>query len=150
MESDERYRRAKRRVGVLKGFYIHLATYIGVMAVLFFIDFLTGGGWWFYWPLLGWGIGIIAHGFTVFGIGERKISGEMTSVLHEEFSEEKLLTIPKSLKSCRSQIGVAHRILNITMTKIALNYSRINPSVRQIVAGAMTQHMSMNGKRKSS
>lgn len=68
MESDERYRRAKRRVGVLKGFYIHLATYIGVMVLLFFIDFLTGGGWWFYWPLLGWGIGIIAHAFTVFGI----------------------------------------------------------------------------------
>ena len=68
MESDEKYRRAKRRVRVLKGFYIHLATYIGVIALLFFIDFLTGGGWWFYWPLLGWGIGIIAHAFTVFGI----------------------------------------------------------------------------------
>jgi 2TM domain len=69
MDSDERYRRAKRRVNVLKGFYIHLATYIGAIALLFFIDFLTGGGWWFYWPLLGWGIGIIAHAFTVFGIG---------------------------------------------------------------------------------
>jgi hypothetical protein len=68
MESDERYRRAKRRVRVLKGFYIHLATYIGAIALLFFIDFLTGGGWWFYCPLLGWGIGIIAHAFTVFGI----------------------------------------------------------------------------------
>ena len=68
MESDDRYRRAKRRVGVLKGFYIHLATYIGVIGLLLLIDFLTGGGWWFYWPLLGWGIGIIAHAFTVFGI----------------------------------------------------------------------------------
>ncbi len=55
MESDERYRLAKRRVHVLKGFYIHLATYIAVMALLLLIDFLTGGGWWFYWPLLGWG-----------------------------------------------------------------------------------------------
>ncbi|MCC0179622.1 2TM domain-containing protein [Waterburya agarophytonicola K14] len=68
MESEERYRRAKRRVRVLKGFYIHLATYIAVMALLLLIDFLTGGGWWFYWPLLGWGIGIVAHAFTVFGI----------------------------------------------------------------------------------
>ncbi len=68
MESDERYRLAKRRVRVLKGFYIHLATYIAVMALLLLIDFLTGGGWWFYWPLLGWGIGIVAHAFTVFGI----------------------------------------------------------------------------------
>ena len=68
MESEERYRLAKRRVRVIKGFYIHLASYIGVMVLLFFIDFLTGGGWWFYWPLLGWGIGIAAHGLTVFGI----------------------------------------------------------------------------------
>ncbi|MBE9166675.1 2TM domain-containing protein [Pleurocapsales cyanobacterium LEGE 06147] len=80
MESDERYRRAKRRVRVLKGFYIHLATYIGVIALLFFIDFLTGGGWWFYWPLLGWGIGIIVHGFTVFGI---------TGFLGSEWEEKK-------------------------------------------------------------
>ncbi len=69
MESNERYQRAKRRVGVLKGFYIHLFNYIGVMLLLFFIDFLTGGVWWFYWPLLGWGIGIMAHWFSVFGIG---------------------------------------------------------------------------------
>ncbi len=80
MESDERYRRAKRRVRVLKSFYIHLATYIGVMALLFFIDFLTGGGWWFYWALLGWGIGIIAHAFTVFGI---------TGFLGSEWEEKK-------------------------------------------------------------
>ena len=68
MENDKRYRRAKRRIAVLKGFYIHLAIYIGVIALLFFVDFLTGGVWWFYWPLLGWGIGIVAHAFAVFGI----------------------------------------------------------------------------------
>lgn len=68
MESDERYRRAKRRVAVIKSFYIHLFTYIGVITLLFIIDFLTPGGWWFYWPLLGWGIAVVAHAFTVFGI----------------------------------------------------------------------------------
>jgi hypothetical protein len=91
MESDERYRRAKRRVGVLKGFYIHLASYIGVMVLLFFIDFLTGGGWWFYWPLLGWGIGIVAHGLTVFGIGgflgsdwEEKKTRDLMNKMHRD------------------------------------------------------------------
>ena len=91
MESDERYRRAKRRVGVLKGFYIHLATYIAVMALLFLIDFLTGGVWWFYWPLLGWGIGIVAHAFTVFGIRgflgsdwEEKKTRDLMNKMHRE------------------------------------------------------------------
>ncbi|MCP2727637.1 2TM domain-containing protein [Limnofasciculus baicalensis] len=68
MESDEKYRRAKRRVAAIKGFYIHLIAYIAVITLLFFIDFLTPGGWWFYWALLGWGIGIIAHALTIFGI----------------------------------------------------------------------------------
>ncbi len=91
MESDERYRLAKRRVRVLKGFYIHLATYIAVMALLLLIDFLTGGGWWFYWPLLGWGIGIIAHAFTVFGIGgflgsdwEEKKTRDLMNKMHKQ------------------------------------------------------------------
>jgi 2TM domain len=39
-----------------------------VITLLFFIDFLTPGGWWFYWALLGWGIGILAHALSVFGI----------------------------------------------------------------------------------
>ena len=91
MESDERYRLTKRRVRVLKGFYIHLATYIAVMALFLLIDFLTGGGWWFYWPLLGWGIGIVAHGLTVFGIGgflgsewEEKKTRDLMNKMHRE------------------------------------------------------------------
>lgn len=68
MENEERYRKAKRRVAFLKGFYIHFAIYIGVMVLLLLIDVLTPGGWWFYWPLLGWGLGVAGHAFSVFGI----------------------------------------------------------------------------------
>lgn len=91
MESDERYRRAKRRVRVLKDFYLHLINYIGVMGLLFLIDVLTGGGWWFYWPLLGWGIGIAAHGLTVFGIKDflgSKWEEKKTKDLMNSYSEE--------------------------------------------------------------
>jgi hypothetical protein len=30
---------------------------------------LVGGAWWFYWPLVGWGIGLGLHAFGVFGFG---------------------------------------------------------------------------------
>ncbi len=63
-------------------------TYIGVMVLLFLIDFLTGGGWWFYWPLLVWGIGIIAHTFTVFGIA---------GFLGSEWEEKKLKDLMKKM-----------------------------------------------------
>ncbi|MGB3755779.1 MAG: 2TM domain-containing protein [Rivularia sp. (in: cyanobacteria)] len=91
MESDETYIRAKRRVRVIKAFYIHLATYVGVMLLLLLIDLLTGGGWWFYWPLLGWGVGIAAHGFAVFGIGgflgsswEQKKTKDLMNKMHRK------------------------------------------------------------------
>ena len=68
MDQEARYQRARQRVQALRGFYTHLAVYIIVNIGLFLIDLLTGpGGWWFYWPLLGWGIGLAAHAFSVFG-----------------------------------------------------------------------------------
>ena len=42
-------------------FFQHFGTYIAVNAFLAFIDFRDGGFGWFYWPLMGWGIGIAIH-----------------------------------------------------------------------------------------
>ena len=56
MDSEQRrYERAQARVKELKGFYTHATAYVLVNIGLFVINLLTGGGWWFYWPLLGWG-----------------------------------------------------------------------------------------------
>lgn len=52
----------------LKGFYLHLAQYVVVIAALCAINLLTTPHrLWFYWPALGWGIGILAHAATIFG-----------------------------------------------------------------------------------
>jgi len=54
------------------GFRIHLAAYILVNALLIAINLLlTPDRLWFYWPLLGWGIGIIAHGTAEYFAGGR-------------------------------------------------------------------------------
>lgn len=64
---DPRYKAAKKRVEDIKGFYTHLLVYACVNAGLFLINLLTSpGNWWFYWALLGWGIGLAVHGLTVF------------------------------------------------------------------------------------
>jgi hypothetical protein len=70
LDSEQRrYERAQGRVKELKGFYTHATAYVLVNIGLFVINLLTGGGWWFYWPLLGWGIGLGIHALSVFAFG---------------------------------------------------------------------------------
>ena len=68
-EEQQRYERARARVKAIKGFYIHATIFVVVNIALFAINVLVGGVWWFYWPLLGWGIGLGAHALAVFGFG---------------------------------------------------------------------------------
>jgi signal transduction histidine kinase len=73
---EEAKRRARRRAAEEVGFYGHLVTYLGVIALLAVINLLTWGRGpngashyhlWFLWPAFGWGIGIAAHFMGVFG-----------------------------------------------------------------------------------
>ena len=70
-EEQQRYERARKRVEALKGFYIHATAFVLVNVALFAINTLVGGAWWFYWPLIGWGIGLGAHALSVFGVSGR-------------------------------------------------------------------------------
>jgi hypothetical protein len=65
---DERYRAAKSRIGQLRGFYVHLTTFIVVNAFLIILNLITSPDTlWFYWVTLGWGVGLVAHALQVYG-----------------------------------------------------------------------------------
>lgn len=67
LERDEKYLKAKKKVQMLKAFYLHLTIYICVNILLFVINLSSdAGNWWFLYPLGGWGIGILAHGISTF------------------------------------------------------------------------------------
>lgn len=75
---DKAYDRAKKRVKEIKGFYGNLISYCTVIPFLIFVNLYTQNNYyWFWWPLLGWGVGVASHAFQVFGIGtswqEKKI-----------------------------------------------------------------------------
>lgn len=58
--------RAQKRAEEIKGFYIHLGVFVIVNAALFTINMLSSPDTlWFYWPLLGWGIGVSIHAFAL-------------------------------------------------------------------------------------
>ncbi|UYW00348.1 2TM domain-containing protein [Flavobacterium agricola] len=67
MENNKAYLRAHKKVKNIKEFYGHLLTYVLVISGLIILNVLTSPKHlWFYWPALGWGIGIICHGISVF------------------------------------------------------------------------------------
>ena len=69
-EKETKYQIAQKRVRALRGFYVHLLVYVLVNLSLFLLDIITSpDSLWFYWPLLGWAIGITFHAFSVFGPG---------------------------------------------------------------------------------
>lgn len=75
---DKAYERAKKRVKEIKGFYGNLISYCTVIPFLIFVNlYIQNHYYWFWWPLLGWGVGVASHAFQVFGIGtswqEKKI-----------------------------------------------------------------------------
>ena len=64
---EERYQKAKKRVDEIKGFYGNLTAYIIVNIFFVVINLMTSPDHlWFYWPMLGWGIGVTFHGLRVF------------------------------------------------------------------------------------
>jgi len=68
MEEEESYKRAKKRVGELRGFYEHLIAYVVVNIMLVIINLATSPDTlWFYWVTIFWGIGVIWHAISVFG-----------------------------------------------------------------------------------
>jgi hypothetical protein len=77
-QENDKYLRARKRVDDLKGFYVNLVAYCVVIPFLIFINYRTS--WdhqWFWYPLFGWGLGIVIQAFKIFGYGkdweERKI-----------------------------------------------------------------------------
>ncbi len=69
-----KFEHAKRRVAAMKGFYIHLVVFVLVLVGLLVVDVATGGEWWVHWVALGWGVGVIAHAFAVFGLVPRMVA----------------------------------------------------------------------------
>ena len=83
LSDDDIRRRAKKRVDMKMGFYIHLLVFICVNLGLAALNALQGGHRWSIWPLGGWAIGLAIHGLVTFlslrgdGLRERMLAQEI-------------------------------------------------------------------------
>ena len=66
-DTETSYYKAQKRVEDIKGFYGHLTSFIVVILGLMILNLITSPQYlWFLYPAMGWGIGIIVHGMSVF------------------------------------------------------------------------------------
>lgn len=64
----ERYQKASKKVEEIKGFYTHLIAYLLIIPIITFVNIkYSPGYYWFFYPMIGWGIGLLFHGIGVFG-----------------------------------------------------------------------------------
>ncbi|MFV0210577.1 histidine kinase [Empedobacter falsenii] len=84
-DEQQAYLRAIERAKELKKFYAHLGTYV-VMSLFFFIlNLVTSNGhWWFYWPVLGWGLGVALNAVKVFAYGSGWEENKAKEILEKE------------------------------------------------------------------
>jgi len=81
---DQKYIKAKKRVEKIKGFYSNLIAYCLIIPFLIMVNYLTYWEFkWFWFSAIGWGIGVVIHGFMTFAISsdweERKIKEFMNN-----------------------------------------------------------------------
>jgi hypothetical protein len=51
----------------VRRFFLHAFVYVSVNTLLIVVNLFTSPTlYWFYWPLLGWGVALAAHGYVVF------------------------------------------------------------------------------------
>jgi len=70
MDESAKYLRAKKRVDNLKGFYGSLVAYCVLIPFFAILNYKTSWDFqWFWFPMFGWGLGLIIQAFNTFGIG---------------------------------------------------------------------------------
>ncbi len=68
-DSADSYLRAQKKVEDIKGFYGNLFSYVVVNAGLAILNLVTSPDHlWFFYPLIGWGVGVAIHAISVFNL----------------------------------------------------------------------------------
>ena len=67
---QQAYQRAIERAKELKRYYTSLGTYVIFCIFFFVLNYFTSyGNWWFYWPMIGWGLSIALKTIKVYNFG---------------------------------------------------------------------------------
>lgn len=81
LTDEELYKLAKKRVWAKKAFNMHLGIYLIISFMLIVLSIYNKSNWFIY-PVLGWGIGIVAHKIYLYSFlnSEYDIENEFISL----------------------------------------------------------------------
>lgn len=83
------YQRAKDKVEQLRGFYGNLISYCVVIPFLIFINLRTSNFQWFWFPMLGCGMGLTFHALETFGYGKSWEERKIKELMNKEENNSK-------------------------------------------------------------
>ena len=85
-------KKAQKRVEEKKGFFGHLGAYLAMGVFFLVMNILTWEGeFWFFYPMVPWGAGLLIHYFSVFGL-------PFSRVLSADWEEQELAREVKRLQ----------------------------------------------------
>ncbi len=83
------YIKARDKVKALKGFYANLFSFCLVIPFLAFINLKTSSFQWFWFPAIGWGIGLVFQAFETFGFGKEWEEKKINEYVNKDKSQYK-------------------------------------------------------------
>jgi hypothetical protein len=97
---EEKYRRARKRIEEIKGFYIHLFIYLIINTVILVVIYVAtrdeGGNFWeagHFFTLFFWGIGLLFHAIHTFKLnpffGEKWEKRQIRKYMEKDREESK-------------------------------------------------------------
>ena len=89
-EAREIYQRAEKRVEEKIGFFRHLGIYLFVNLILLAVNLILSRDFlWVLVPICTWGIAIVAHYFSVFILGEKRLEEWKKRAIEKEIQKIK-------------------------------------------------------------
>jgi sensor histidine kinase YesM len=108
---EEAIRRARKKVRDMRAFYFSALSYAVIIPIFWIVNLSMGGPVWAHWPMIGWGIGLIIQGLSIFARGtvfgaeweERKVEELMARENLKVVSREKQL-VQAQMRMLQAQI----------------------------------------------
>jgi hypothetical protein len=90
MDDEKLWKMAENRVGFRRHFFIYIVINLLILGLWYFTSYKEGNsaGYWFIYPLLGWGIGVAFHYWGAY---------------HDDYS-----SIENEYKKIKEQYGISH------------------------------------------